>query len=259
MTQLRAARVRLAQIIEGTQPRHAIKPDALQRMKDSLENIGQLSPIGLEQADENSFRISYGNTRFHAAKALGWESVTALIMPKQEKPGAALRMAVSENTVREQMTFVELADVIVEYAKQTGQPLTAAGKELGFKQSQISKCLRIEKCVTPANKRRLLEAGYGGSQAYLVSQVEDENEQTEMVTKAIEEKWSRRDFERYLKGSRKPVTRLRCRVKDAVIAIEVPKGATGEQLIEYLRDLAMDLKKHVAAAHTPETLAQIYG
>lgn len=259
MPELKAARVPLSFITEGVQPRHAIKPEALSRMEQSLANIGQLSPIGLEHVGDNFFRIVYGHTRFHAAKALGWESISALVMPKQAKAGAALRMAVSENTVREQMTFVEMADAIVEYAGQTGMVLTAAGKELGFKQSQISKCLRIEKNVTPANKRRLLEAEFGGSVAYLVSQVTDEAKQDELVTKAITEKWSRRDFERYLKGSRKPVTRLRCRVKDAVIAIEVPKGATGEQLIEYLRDLAMDLKKHVAAAHTPETLAQIYG
>ncbi|EMB14851.1 ParB/RepB/Spo0J family partition protein [Rhodopirellula europaea] len=258
MNELKTGKVPLANIVEGVQPRHAIKPDAITRMEQSLANIGQLSPIGLEYIGEKTYRLVYGNTRFHAAKGVGWDWINALVMPKQAKAGAALRMAVSENTVREQMTFVEMADAIVEYAKQTGQPLTAAGKELGFKQSPISKCLRIDKCVTPANKRRLLEAGFGGSHAYYVSQVKDEKEQTEMVTKAIEEKWSRRDFERYLKGSRKPVTRLRLHVKNSLVAIDVPKGTTGEELIEVIRELTTDLKKHVAAAHTPETIAQIY-
>ena len=165
--------------------------DAVDSMATSFTELGQLSPVGINSSNE----VIFGVTRCLAAKKLGWKEVLARVLPDESSPGEAFRMTVCENTVRSQMTFPEKADAIREYAKLTGKSLQQAGQDLGYKQPEISKCLKTDERLTPANKKLLVDAGIGGSLAYLYSQ-EPPATQTAFIKQGIAEGWTREDIEK---------------------------------------------------------------
>ncbi|MCA9216795.1 MAG: ParB N-terminal domain-containing protein, partial [Planctomycetales bacterium] len=151
--------------------------EAIDAMAQSMSDIGQLTPIGIDSGGN----VLFGVTRCMAAKKLGWKEILVREFPPESEPGEALRMTVSENTVRSQMTFVEKADAIHTYAKLTGKSLQEAGRDLGYKQADVSKCIKTDQRLTPENKKRLLDAAVGGSLAYLYSQEADPRLQAELI------------------------------------------------------------------------------
>ena len=228
--------------------------DAVAAMAASLGTIGQLSPIGINPDNE----VIFGVTRCLAAKKLGWKEILARKLPAESKPGEAFRMTVSENTVRSQMTFVEMADAIFEYAKLIGtKDLQKAGQELGYKQPQISKCIKTDERLTPANKKKLLDAGIGGSLAYLYSQEQDPERQTALIEQGLSEKWTRKDIESYFRKERNGKTRLEFRGAGGKVSTELNKNASPNDVIELLKDCAHAIRKYGEPGLTIPTVAQI--
>lgn len=131
---------------------------AVLSMAASLEAIDQLSPIGAIKAIDG-LEIVYGNTRYLAAMHLGWDSLEARIYPADTSPAACLRISFSENNIREQMTFLQLADALHEYAGLRNITVAAAGRELSYRQSHVSKCLKTDERLTPRNKKKLIALG----------------------------------------------------------------------------------------------------
>lgn len=230
----------LSRIFPNPSLRDRSQPE-IEEMAASLNAIGQISPIGVIETDDG-LKIIYGNTRFLAAKKLNWEKLEVRIYSAETTPAECMRLAVCENTVREQMNFVELADAIHEYAKLSGLTLAAAGQELNYRQSQISKCLKTDERLTTRNKKKLLEAGIGGSLAYLISQ--EIKQQDQLVDQVIAEKWSRKQLEQYFRRKRKGGTRFEFRRGGGKLAIEVPRAATQESILQLLKDFAATLKKN---------------
>ena len=150
-------------------------------------------------------------------------------------------MAVSENNVREQMTFVELADAIHEYAKLRDIPLQKAGKELNYKQAQISKCLKTDERLTARNKKRLVEAGIGGSLAYLISQ--EIKQQGQLVDAVIDEKWTRKQLEQHFRQKRKGITKFEFRHQGGKLVIDVPRNSSLAAITQLMKQFTVELKK----------------
>jgi len=228
--------------------------EAIAAMAASLGTIGQLSPIGINPDNE----VIFGVTRCLAAKKLGWKEILARKLPAESKPGEAFRMTVSENTVRSQMTFVEMADAIFEYAKLIGtKDLQKAGQELGYKQPQISKCIKTDERLTPANKKKLLDAGVGGSLAYLYSQEQDPEQQTALIEQGLAEKWTRKDIEKHFRQSKAGVIRLEYNTPQGKAQITVPKGSQHNDLIELLKAFAHEVHKCAKDQLTVPTMVQV--
>ena len=128
-------RISLASIVQGATVRD-VAPGPVQRMADSLKAIGQLSPICVQETDSpDRYLLFIGNIRFAGAKLAGLDSLLAQIFPKNMPVAKCMRATVSENTVREQMTFLELADAVELYATERGVAVSQAAEELGFSQS----------------------------------------------------------------------------------------------------------------------------
>lgn len=224
---------------------------AIQEMAQSLDSIGQLSPIGITSEKE----VVFGVTRLLAAKKLGWNEILARELPNCE-PAEAFRMSVSENTVRSQMTFAELADAIHQYSQLTGLPLRKAGQDLGYKQSHVSKCLSTDERLTPENKKRLLDAGVAGSVAYLYSQL-PEPEQSELITEGLRNKWTRKDLEKRFRQQRHGTVRLDYKTARGKALLEVPKNASPEDLLNLVKAFHGEITKCLKEGFTLPTMARI--
>ena len=78
----------------------------LDQLKDSLRTYGLLNPITLTSSHE----LVAGERRLEAAKALGWESINAVIIDTKLTKLQKLEMEIEENNQRKEFTEDELLD-----------------------------------------------------------------------------------------------------------------------------------------------------
>ena len=78
----------------------------LDQLKDSLRTYGLLNPITLTSNHE----LVAGERRLEAAKALGWESINAVIIDTKLTKLQKLEMEIDENNQRKEFTEDELLD-----------------------------------------------------------------------------------------------------------------------------------------------------
>lgn len=98
------------------QPRQTFLPESLESMSRSLQSDGQLEPIILVQRE--SLVLFDGERRWRSAKALGWQSLQAVIIPE---PAALHRKALLTSLHREDLNPLDKAEAIVrELTTNTG-------------------------------------------------------------------------------------------------------------------------------------------
>lgn len=121
--------VSLKQItVNATQPRSIKDPQAVRQLADNMSELGLISPI---EVDENCVIVT-GESRFEAAKLLGWSEIAARVVPRDINTFAR---QVSENVVRRDM---EPMDVAIALAKmcETRSKMEVA-KLLGWNASTV--------------------------------------------------------------------------------------------------------------------------
>ncbi|MBW4429994.1 MAG: ParB/RepB/Spo0J family partition protein [Nostoc desertorum CM1-VF14] len=102
------------------QPRQTFLPESLESMSRSLTSDGQLQPVILIQR-ENHLLIFDGERRWRSAKALGWQTLSAVIIPE---PTGLHRKALITSLHREDLNPLDKAEAIArELSTITGLEL----------------------------------------------------------------------------------------------------------------------------------------
>ncbi|BBD70086.1 ParB-like partition protein [Nostoc commune NIES-4072] len=102
------------------QPRQTFLPESLESMSRSLTSDGQLQPVILIQK-ENHLLIFDGERRWRSAKALGWQTLSAVIIPE---PIGLHRKALLTSLHREDLNPLDKAEAIArELSTITGLEL----------------------------------------------------------------------------------------------------------------------------------------
>ncbi|MEH2428274.1 MAG: ParB/RepB/Spo0J family partition protein [Nostoc sp.] len=102
------------------QPRQTFLPESLESMSRSLTSDGQLQPVILIQR-ENHLLIFDGERRWRSAKALGWQTLSAVIIPG---PTGLHRKALLTSLHREDLNPLDKAEAIArELSTITGLEL----------------------------------------------------------------------------------------------------------------------------------------
>ena len=90
------------------QPRQTFLPESIEPMSRSLKNDGQLQPVILIQREK--LLLFDGERRFRSAKALGWQTLQAVIIPE---PKSLHRKALLTSLHREDLNPLDKAEAIV--------------------------------------------------------------------------------------------------------------------------------------------------
>jgi len=128
-------RVELAKLDTKHNIRDAAQGDDLEHLARSLEETGQLQPIGVVKAGKG-WRCVYGHRRVHAATLLGWDELDAVELDGNEN---AARIA--ENTARRQLRPLELATAFLSLCNDM-DPSDAA-KAIGKSVRWGERCARL--------------------------------------------------------------------------------------------------------------------
>ncbi len=198
------------------QPRVNYDPAALEELKISIKDKGILQPILVRQK-EGRFQVVAGQRRLSAARALGLESVPAVI--KNVSDADCLLLALVENIQRQDLNPIEEAsafDTLIQGFKLTqDQVAQAVGKD----RSTISNMLRL--LTLPSDIQDYLIDGrltMGHARALLA--VSDVDQKRKMVQDIINQNLSVRSVEGLTKqtSGKKPKKTKAQRAKDPDIA-----------------------------------------
>lgn len=227
--------------------------EGIQTLAESLGEIGQLSPIGVRPEGEN-YRILFGNRRFYAAMKLNWKDIEATLF-NVASAAEALRLQVTENAVREQMTFKEIGQALQDYMQETGCKAAEAGKAFGLKaNSTTSKYVLCFTRLTDRNKKRLHEANIGFSIAYEIS-LANEPEQSRLVDMALAGA-TRKEIQKALKPHKEGLREFFHKCELGEVRVFLPRHANVEAVASPLvKSFLAEMKMLMAINNNPAWLS----
>ncbi len=119
---------------DPTQPRKHFEEDELKGLATSMNEDGQIAPIGVSVQDNGAYLIEWGERRFRAAQLLGWERIRAEVIALSKAAKNRLRKRLVENVQRRGLTPIE----------------EARGYDQLKKEDKLSNRKVAEKCGKPA-------------------------------------------------------------------------------------------------------------
>ncbi|OMP66402.1 ParB/RepB/Spo0J family partition protein [Domibacillus epiphyticus] len=198
------------------QPRKIFNEEAIDELKQSIQSHGILQPIVLRKSIKG-YEIVAGERRFRAAKAAGLKEVPAIVKELTEEQ--MMELALLENLQREDLTVMEEAaayQLILDKLRITQADLAA---RIGKSRPHIANYVRL--LGLPAEIQGFIAEGklsMGHARALLG--VKLEKQQSEAAKKAVNEGWTVRQMEDWIRKLNKKVSRETKPVKRDVFILD---------------------------------------
>jgi len=146
-----AARMQVVQIavdeieLHPTQPRKTVTEESIDEMVSSLEQHGQMQPIGLQAKDDGAgYYLVFGQRRWIGCKRLGWQKVASVIVK-----GDIEVLALVENLQREDLSPVEESKALVSLMELKGWSGKELAEYLGKHYRTVANMVGIAKKISP--------------------------------------------------------------------------------------------------------------
>lgn len=136
------------------QPRHAMGPQELSGLVDSIRRHGVLQPI-VVRPSAGGFEVVAGERRWRAAEAAGLSTIPAVVRTLTDQE--ALELALVENLQREDLNPMERARAYRRLMQEFGLTQEEIAERVGKSQPSIANALRL--LNLPAPIQVSLEAG----------------------------------------------------------------------------------------------------
>ena len=203
------------------QPRQQFDEQSLSELADSIKVQGLVQPIIVRPVGSGKYEIIAGERRWRASKLAGLDKVSVVI--RQADSQATLAMALIENIQREDLNPIETAIGLKRLLKEFDLTQQAVADAVGRSRAAVSNLLRLlklPKSIQTAIHERVISMGHARAIISL-----PENNQKDLVKKAIANCWSVREME------------------EAAQQVLVPKKLVNEAKRKAIPDLELVLQK----------------
>lgn len=131
------------------QPRHALDPDALRELADSIREHGLIQPLVVTRlatqsasSEENArYQLIAGERRWEAAKMAGLQRVPVVV--KEVTPQETLELALVENIQRADLNPLEEAAAYRQLIDEFGLTQEEVASRVGRSRSSVANSLRL--------------------------------------------------------------------------------------------------------------------
>ncbi len=159
---------------------------SIKRLATSIENFGIIQPVTVRKFGK-SYELISGERRIMAAKRAGLIKIPAIVIDTRFDIAAA--MALAENQQREELYYMDEADGVMALMRRRGLTYSEMEEITGVPAQKISEKVMI---LQLPKKIRDVLGEYNLTAEYFeaVSTLEDDEEKTELLRRAGEEKCS---------------------------------------------------------------------
>jgi ParB family chromosome partitioning protein len=195
------------------QPRREFGEEDLADLTASLKENGLLQPIVVRPAapgGATKWELVAGERRWRASMRLGWKEIPAVTRDVDDR--TLLVLALVENLQRAQLSALEEAEGYQRLAEEFTLTQQQVADVMGKDRSTVANSLRL--LSLPASVRQLLrEGGLTAGHARALLGLENDRRIAEVARQAVDEQWSVRETEAYVKRSRQPARKAQPREK----------------------------------------------
>ncbi len=207
------------------QPREHFDEEALASLAASIQEVGLLQPVIVNEDDDGVYTLVAGERRLRAARKVGLSELPVII--RQGEDDKLLTEALIENLQREDLSVLEEAAAYQQLLDDFSLTHEEVGRRVGKSRSAVTNILRL--LQLPASIQGMLERGLlSGGHARALLGLEDRAFCEHVARKAAEEGWSVRQVE--------DAVRARNRAGEKARTAKVPRPAAIIALEERLQD-----------------------
>lgn len=185
-------------IRDEDQPRREFDKKALEALAASIKEHGVLQPIVVTK-EEGKYKIVAGERRWRAAKIAGLKKIPAIIRSLDSQN--RLELSIIENAQREDLNAIELATAYAKLKTQFNLTSEDIAAKVGKSEQTIQNTLRLLTLPDDVKKIMVKEKLTEGVMRPLVSR--DEETIRKVLPKIVEEGWTARKVERYIRSGKK--------------------------------------------------------
>ncbi len=179
------------------QPRTHFEREALEELAASIKLHGIIQPITIRRLDANAYQIISGERRLQASKLLGLTTIPAYLRTANDQE--MLEMALIENIQREELDAMEIANSYQRLLFECNLKQEELGDRVGKKRSTVNNYLRLLK-LPPDIQAALRDKKLSMGHARALINIEDIATQLLIFKKTVDEEWSVRKVEEYVRG-----------------------------------------------------------
>ncbi len=180
------------------QPRKEFDMEALEALAQSIRINGVLQPIVVTKENE-VYKIVAGERRFRAAKIAGLKTIPAIVRTLDAQN--RLELSIIENAQREDLNAIELATAYAKLKTQFNLGAKEIAERIGKNETTVVNTLRLLNLPDFAKKAMVDHGLSEGVMRSLITM--DEDTIAEVLPKIIDEGWSARKVEEYVKLKKK--------------------------------------------------------
>ena len=173
------------------QPRKVFDKEALQELADSIKEHGVFQPIIVKKSIKG-YEIIAGERRVKASKLAGLETIPAIIRDFNDTQ--MMEIALLENLQRENLNAIEEATAYKKLQETLSITQEELSKRLGKSRSHITNMLGLLSLPNFV-KEEIENNNISMGHARVLSKLDDENQQKELVDKIIKDGISVRELE----------------------------------------------------------------
>ena len=181
------------------QPRQVFNEEALQELADSIKQHGVFQPIIIKKSIKG-YEIIAGERRVKASAMAGLEEIPAIIRDFTDEE--MMEIALLENLQRENLNPIEESRAYKKLIEALNITQEELAKKLGKSRSYITNMIGLQNLPQPI-QGLISENKISMGHARVLSKLENENQQQELVEKIINDGMSVRELENLTKSPEK--------------------------------------------------------
>ena len=191
----RLLEIELEKIVrDEDQPRKDFNEEALGALADSIRANGVLQPIVVVK-EGNKYKIVAGERRYRASKLAGLSKIPAIVRTIDAQN--RLELSIIENAQREDLNAIELATAYAKLKTQFNLNAKEIAERIGKSETSIVNTMRLLNLPDFAKEAMVEYNLYEGVMRPLV--ILDEETIREVLPKIVDEGWSARRVEEFIK------------------------------------------------------------
>jgi ParB family transcriptional regulator, chromosome partitioning protein len=166
------------------QPRAVFDEEALDELRDSIEQVGFLQPIVVRELSPDKYELVMGERRWRAAQALGRDVIPAIV--RDTRDDAMLRDALLENIHRANLNPLEEAAAYQQLLEEFGATHDELARRIGRSRPQISNTIRLLN-LPPRVQNRVAAGVLSAGHARALLSLEDQERQEQLAGRIVAE------------------------------------------------------------------------
>lgn len=188
------------------QPRSVFDKESLLELVQSIKKLGIIQPVTVRKVGFEKFQLISGERRFRASQIAGLDEIPAFIRVANDQ--AMLEMALVENIQRKNLDAIEISISYRRLMEECNLTQEALSERVGKKRATISNYIRLLK-LPPEVQMGIRENRITMGHARALLAFDNENELRKAYQKTIDQEWSVRQIEQFVKAKLTPQTDIK--------------------------------------------------